>query len=492
MALSLANWIRISLLAAMRGLADVNTSALALFTDEVPIPSDFGVFRVYLSPDGVAQDFGTNSVTYRLATKVFMQAANILTGGGFLIVIPRLQNAPASKATIVAASINLNALPDGGGTLRVILNGDDADPVDIDFTRFDKSNLEALEESLNTAAAEAGIVFTLFGDIGSAELRISTAEAGAAVSLEIAEPAMGTNIAPLLGIAGRSAAGTAVGLESLKDAILRTSVSVPYFGIISTAAFDDNSEAVLEDIADTVQSMSRIFFAASAAGSLIPGAFKDIKDMGLSHTRCLFYSRSEDGALDFMAGYASRALSCNFAGTLTAFTMHGKDIVGLKADEISQTVLQACQNNGVDVYPDFGIPKVFTSGANMFYDQVYNRLAITLRIQIAIFNYLATAGTKIPQVESGMDGLKGEVRKILAMFVVNGVLAPGEWTSPVVYGIPEDHHRNIKAFGYYIYSIPLAQQAQADRKRRVAPLMQVAAKEAGAIHSGDLTIYVEE
>jgi hypothetical protein len=61
-----------------------------------------------------------------------------------------------------------------------------------------------------------------------------------------------------------------------------------------------------------------------------------------------------------------------------------------------------------------------------------------------------------------------------------------------VYGNPEDHRRNIKDFGYYIYSIPMAQQAQSDRMRRIAPLIQIAAKEAGAIHSSDITIYVEE
>ena len=489
MTLSLANWIRISLLAAMRGLADVNTSALALFTGEVPIPSDFGVFRVYLSPEGVAQDFGTESVTYRLANKVFMQAANILTGSGFLVVIPRLQNAPASQATIVATSINLYGLPDDGGTLRVII---DEEPVDLEFINFNRSSLEDCQKSLNNIAEGEGLHFELFGDVGSADIRLSTAATGAAANIEIGEPDSGTNLAPLLGIAGKSALGTAAGLESLKDAILRTSVAVPYFGIISTMSFSETNVNSLLAIADTVQSMSRIFFAATAEEALVTGAFKDIKDMALSHTRCLYYSRSADEALDFMAGYASRALSCNFAGTLTAFTMHGKDIVGHKADEISQTTLQNCQNNGVDVYPDFGIPKVFTSGANMFYDQVYNRLALMLRIQIAIFNYLATAGTKIPQTESGMDGLKGEVRKVLKMFVDNGVLGPGEWTSSTVYGNPDDHHRNIKAFGFYIYSIPIAQQAQTDRKRRVAPLMQVAAKEAGAMHSSDLTIFVEE
>ena len=65
--LDISNIIRVTLLSALRGLADVNTSALALITDEVPIPGNFGDSQIYLSPDGVADDFGSTSATYRLA-----------------------------------------------------------------------------------------------------------------------------------------------------------------------------------------------------------------------------------------------------------------------------------------------------------------------------------------------------------------------------------------------------------------------------------------
>ena len=47
---------------------------------------------------------------------------------------------------------------------------------------------------------------------------------------------------------------------------------------------------------------------------------------------------------------------------------------------------------------------------------------------------------------------------------------------------------NILNVGYYIYSAPVNLQNTADRVARKAPLVQIAIKEAGAIHSTGLVI----
>jgi hypothetical protein len=172
--------------------------------------------------------------------------------------------------------------------------------------------------------------------------------------------------------------------------------------------------------------------------------------------------------------------------------MHGKDIVGLVGDPgITQTVLTDCKNAGVDFYGDFGVPKVFTSGTNQFFDQIYSRLAFKLRLTIAGFNFLATTNTKIAQTEEGMNGLKGAYRKVCQQFVQAGVFAPGEWLSPTTFGRPEDHIRNIKDFGFYIYSMPISSQSQADRNARKAPATYISCKDSGAIHSADVSVLVE-
>ena len=77
--LSLTNIIQVTLLAALAGLANVNTSALALLTTDQPIPANYGTYGVYLSPAGVASDFGSTSSTYEIAEYVFSQSPSILS-----------------------------------------------------------------------------------------------------------------------------------------------------------------------------------------------------------------------------------------------------------------------------------------------------------------------------------------------------------------------------------------------------------------------------
>jgi hypothetical protein len=70
-------------------------------------------------------------------------------------------------------------------------------------------------------------------------------------------------------------------------------------------------------------------------------------------------------------------------------------------------------------------------------------------------------------------------------------LAPGSWELPNFFGSQTDFLRNISDIGYYIYSIPVSQQAATDRAARRAPLIQIAAKEAGAIHSASVLVSID-
>jgi hypothetical protein len=81
---------------------------------------------------------------------------------------------------------------------------------------------------------------------------------------------------------------------------------------------------------------------------------------------------------------------------------------------------------------------------------------------------------------------------VFRQFVRNGILAPGQWNSAQTFGDPETFKANIANQGWYVYSMPIAQQSQAQREARVAPYIQGAAKRAGAIHSADVLIIVEE
>ena len=98
--LSLSNVINISVATAQRGVGQYNTSNLALFTHETPIGWGSDTYRLYLSASDVAADFTAGSTTVALAQTVFSQSPNILTGGGYLAVIPLVGGTEALETGI--------------------------------------------------------------------------------------------------------------------------------------------------------------------------------------------------------------------------------------------------------------------------------------------------------------------------------------------------------------------------------------------------------
>jgi hypothetical protein len=215
-----------------------------------------------------------------------------------------------------------------------------------------------------------------------------------------------------------------------------------------------------------------------------------------TNTRMLYYgdtsSSGIQNALVMAASYAGLALSVNFNGSLTTTTMHLKVLAGVAPDpSMTQTILNEAVACGADVYVSLqGVSAVFISGANTFYDNVYNLLWFTGALQIAGFNYLAQTGTKVPQTESGMDGLKGAYKSVCQQAVTNGYCAPGSWTSATTFGNNAQLLANVSQVGFYIYSQPVAQQLQTARAARQAPVVQIAIKEAGAIQSSNVIVAV--
>lgn len=280
--------------------------------------------------------------------------------------------------------------------------------------------------------------------------------------------------------------------ENLATAINRASSLVQFFGILSTKDYDSSE---VSSAAAVVQTLNKILFVVSndAADIASDGSFHDIAEAGYDKTRCLAYlSDTTEPAKVMAAAYAGRALSTAFEGSNTTQTMHLKDLIGVTADPtMTQTQLNLCQDCGADAYVNIaGVAKTFTSGANHFYDQVYNRCWFLGALEVAGFNALAKVSTKVPQTEPGMTILKGAYRLVCDRAVRNGYCAPGAWNSADRFGDVEAMLRNIEEVGYYIYSLPVNQQAQTEREARRAPLVQIALKEAGAIHSSNVLVYI--
>lgn len=285
--------------------------------------------------------------------------------------------------------------------------------------------------------------------------------------------------------------------ETLAAAITRTKDLVQYFGVLSTLTADAQGETDVLAAAAVLQALIKIgFFVTYTEAEIQSGGIIDLLRTGnYSHSRGLYYGDSSDSGLNALlmsAAYAGRALSVNFSGSNTTSTMNLKDLATIQPDpSMTQTIFNEAREAGADIYASIqGVPKVICNGANSFFDQVYNLLWFVGALQVAGFNFLAQASTKIPQTEAGMDGLKGAYRAVCEQAVTNQYSAPGSWTSPTVFGIPGDLIANIAQRGYYIYSQPVAQQSQASREAREAPLIQIALKEAGAIHESSVIVNI--
>ena len=281
-------------------------------------------------------------------------------------------------------------------------------------------------------------------------------------------------------------------------AIVRTLNSVYYFGIlIDVDAHSIASGSQFATLAAYVQTLDKLLITASltVADFQVAGILYNVQQALQVNTRGLYYA---DGtAVDtpaFAAAYAARGLSTNWAGSLTAQTMNLKQIANFLPDQtLTPTYLTQVQTAGVDVYPSFGgTPGMYTSGSNGWFDQIYGQFWLKFALQAAGYNFLAQTNTKIPQTEVGMTGLKGAYMTVLAQGVNNGFIAPGTWTGAAPFGNSSDLIRCIADKGYYIYSLPVAQQSQSDRNARKAPLIQIAVKLAGAIQSSQVIVQVQE
>ena len=468
MDVSINNVINISVSASQTGAGKYNTSNLACFSTE-PFASTFGKdgYKIYLGATDVGIDFGTGSNTYKQALAVFSQQSNILAGGGYFVVIPKIVNKDVTFDDVaVSGQYKLNHAGETSGFLQF-----DADIATIQTALRLVPGMEAVTV---TGAAQAYVINGILGLITVSDNDMVN---GAA--------------ADVLPVITAGATG-----ETLGEAITRTLGLVQYFGSMA-------SDAVIEAdglaAAAIVQPEKKVLFVVSKTPADIdPGGYLDLLRTGnLDHTRGLYYDNGavdDVSALIFMASYAGRALSTNFSGSNTTQTQHLKDMIGVQPDStIGETLLAKAQAAGADVYPSIqGVPKLFTSGANEFFDNVYNLLWFVGDLEINGFNHLATTSTKIPQTEDGMDGLKKAYRQSCKQGITNQFLAPGAWTSPDTFGNQGDFLQNILQLGYYMFSIPIAQQSPAEREARNAPLLQIAVKYAGAMHDSNVIININK
>lgn len=491
--ISIKNVVNVSLSSVSASLSEYNVGNLMIITGETPTVLNPSDIMIYADSASVASDFGAGSEVSKQANIVFAQSPSILASGGRLLVGRPKKVSATSGFEALTGDIDLDALKlISDGCLDISVDGDT--PVQLE--NLDFSSAESLDDVYSILSTAIGVnVSGCTTSIEEGILIIKSSSTGASSSIVLsAGTGTGTDISTALDIANdQQVVGEAQRDETPSETFLRLFGSAYFGGLIYLPAIlDDDFKA----LATTVQTKNCMLFKAVSSVSSVTGLGFDIKNLGLTHTRILYSSLPAQAGTpdlqDLASAYASLLLATNYRGSMTAKTMHLKTLSGVEADDsISDTTLSTLTSCGVDSYLYVaGLPKIWTTGANTYSDEVINLIWLTNSIEVAGFNCLSQTSTKLPQTEYGMDILKNSYASVCRQAITNGVAGAGTWSISQTFGNPEIFKSAISSYGYYIYSAPISSQSQADRESRKAPLVQIAIKLTGAIHSTDVMILV--
>ena len=483
--------INVSVSTAPSGLGEYNTNTICLFTNEQPLSTEPYIWAV--NAQDAINEYGTNSLTAKMAQALFTPVPNLRTGNGQVLIFPyTATNATAGSTTTIAITDTIIT------ALKLISTGDLT--VTIDGTDYTCSGMNFTK--ISTVADIVSILKNQYLDcdievVNTNKIKFTSRTYGiaSAVALKATTAGSGTDLYGSSYFDGANqvtATGTAQTGAALADALAQAE-EIGYFGGVLTTQIMDNSG--VEAAATAIQAKDHIYFEGIQSLKNIGVLGAAIKAAGFKKTRLL--AKTDEGAdvcKIAVATYATIAQSTNYSGADTALTMNLKELTGVKPDgNINSTYYNLAKTNGVDIYATTeGLSCVYSFDNGYYTDDATNLLWLKKALEVSGFNYLRKTNTKIPQTEAGMVGLKNAYETRCVQGVRNGVIGTGlKWNDSIPFGDPEDFQRNIQEKGYYIYSLPIAEQSQAEREERIAPVVQIAIKLSGAIHSSNVIVQVQ-
>lgn len=289
------------------------------------------------------------------------------------------------------------------------------------------------------------------------------------------------------------ATGETGSVETLAQAITAVLQFTNWYGL-GIADEDELTPAEITATAAAIQasSLSRVFAVTSSDSGIIDSASttdvaSTLKSAGYSRTFVQYSTKSKYAALSAFG----RAFTVNFTGNNTTITLKFKTEPGVTYETLTSAQAAAVDAKNANVYVyyanDTAILQQGVMSNGDFFDERHGLDWLQNYVQTNLFNLLHTSTSKIPQTEAGITRLLTNVEMSLDQAVSNGLVAPGVWNGGDIGQITSG---DTLTKGYYVYAQPLSSQAQSDREKRRAPLIQAAIKLAGAVHYADVQINV--
>jgi len=191
-----------------------------------------------------------------------------------------------------------------------------------------------------------------------------------------------------------------------------------------------------------------------------------------------------------ICSFFGRALTTNFNGSNTTITMKFKQEPGVFPEFITATQASTLARKRANVLVEYNNGTAITQEGVMsglaYFDEIHGLDWLSNRIQNDLWNVLYQS-PKIPQTDPGVHVLVTTCDGGLSQGVTNGLIAPGYWNAP---GFGELQQGQLLTSGWYTFAAPVGLQDQAIREQRIAPLIQIAVKLAGAVHFANVLINV--
>ena len=486
--IALTNTINITLSGTPKGLGDFATNSILLATNETPLSSEPYIWAV--SAQDIINEYGSDSKTALMGQALFTPSFNLKTGKGQVLVVPYTAT-DATHCTLETKAIEdvsaFKAVKDG--KLTITIDGNEHKLSGLNF------------ETIKTLADVVKILVAENLDIDI--------EATSENKIKFTSRRLGANDSTILMEATTGGAGTDLYGANYLDGATATTTNATnatgatlaelvakaedfgYFGGILTTQECENT--LVKANATAIQAQDHIYYEVTKSLKNMAVLGEQITQAGLNKTRLLAYSEKNEKVA--IATYATIASSTNYSGTDTCLTMNLKELTGVDPDKnLNQTYYNSAKTNGCDIYGSTcGLSAVYSFGANEYTDVVTGELWLKKALEVSGYNYLRKTNTKIPQTETGLTGLKNAYIQVLQQGVRNGLIGVGNrWNDSIPFGNGETFQDNIEKLGYYVYSIPIAEQSQTERENREAPLIQIAVKLSGAMHSSNVIVNIQQ
>lgn len=215
--------------------------------------------------------------------------------------------------------------------------------------------------------------------------------------------------------------------------------------------------------------------------------FTYLKDRDYSRT----IGQYSTDSLYSIAAIMGYAMGQNTGLANSAYTLKFKQETGIAVEELTTTQIGYLEGKNGNVYLNYGnYYTIFEQGkmANgSFFDEVINLDMLVNDIQLNVMDLLYQ-NPKIPQTDAGVTQVMYTIADACEDAVTRGFLAPGKWLGLPVLNL---NTNDVLPKGYLIQATAVADQSTADRQARISPPIYVAVKEAGALHSIVIGVYVD-